>query len=206
MKRDAVGNTADWQNTKMRPRERVPTDSELLKDLSKNENYKTTKPFTYCCLNKQRQEFPNRCDSFFVVKPQRLFCVFSPLPVSGLDVKRRRRRSGRRRLPRDTIGEVNIKGFVNRGRTEKDSLTNITAQIHENSHTSEMNGVQPTVRGSVANKRKSQWEERTISLEFRVLKSFPRQSTSRGRNRGRIWRVDRHYRRVEEKAQPCYIL
>ncbi len=46
MKRDAVGNTADWQNTKMRLRERVPTDSELLKDLSKNESYKTTKPFT----------------------------------------------------------------------------------------------------------------------------------------------------------------
>jgi len=76
--------------------------------------------------------------------------------VSGLDAKTRRRRNGRGRLPRGTLGEVNIKGLVNRGRTEKDGLTNITAQIHENSHTSEMDGVLSTVRGSVANKRKSQ--------------------------------------------------
>ncbi len=75
--------------------------------------------------------------------------------MSGLDAKTRRRRNGRGRLPRGTLGEVNIKGFVNRGRTEKDGLTNITAQIHENSHTSETDGVLSTVRESVAKKQES---------------------------------------------------
>lgn len=42
IKRDAVGHTADWQNAQMKPGERVPIDSLLLKGLSKNESYKTT--------------------------------------------------------------------------------------------------------------------------------------------------------------------